>query len=316
MWLGSSVALTLAIFALVWNWRVLRRPTGLVSGLLFGLGPWPALAASVAMPLALQGVWLPVRIAVSVFAITTATKAWVTAHGGPRDPAMASGLGRFTLWFVMPPESTWPRDAAAFAMARARGLRRGARGVAKSLGFAALFGVHLQFPALHDSRFVEAFWALWLCWLGISAIVDLVTCVPMLAGVEVEEIFDAPPLARSPRDFWGRRWNLFVHRFVARFLFRPLGGRRHPALATLGVFVCSGLMHEYFVLAALGGTGHHTGWMMGFFVIQGAGVVVEMRGRRRRTGLPRGLAIGLHTAWMTLTSPLFFGPLGEMFEGW
>lgn len=282
------------------------------------LGPWPAIFACTAIPFATGGAWILVRVVVSVFAVTTATKAWTAAHGGPRDPAMATGLARFALWFTMPPESTWPRDATAIRRTRARGLRRCGRGLAKLPGFGALFFLHTQVPALHDSPFVEAFWALWLCWLGVSAIVDLVTSAFMLAGIEVEEIFDAPPLARSPRDFWGRRWNLFVHRFVTRFVFLPLGGRRHPALATLGVFACSGAMHEYFMLATLGTASRHAGWMMAFFLLQGLAVVGEMilRRRTKRTRLPRVVAVVLHIAWLTITGPLFFAPLGEIFVGW
>ena len=55
-----------------------------------------------------------------------------------------------------------------------------------------------------------------------------------------------------------------------------------------------------------------------FFVLQGAAVVGEMilRRRRRRPRLPRALAIALHIAWLTVTGPLFFAPLTEIFVGW
>lgn len=278
--------------------------------------PWPAIAASLSMPFFLPQAWVYTRIVVSVCAVTMAAKTWRLSRGAAADPAMLETLPRFLLWLVAPPESTWPRSRADIERARARGWDRLRRLALKAPGIAALMAVHLYVPGLHESRFVEAFWALWLCWLAVSAIADLVTCVPMLFGVDLEETFDAPPLARSPREFWGRRWNLFVHRFVVRFLFPALGGRRRPLLATLLVFVGSGLMHEYFVLACLGRPSAHTGSMLLFFTIQGLAVIAQTllaRRRPRPRTLPRPLAVTLHIAWLTLTGPLFFAPLGEIF---
>lgn len=309
MWIGLLGPGALAIVAVSWSWRILRHPSA--------VGPWPAIAASLAMPFVLPGEWTAVRLVVSVLAVTTSAKAWMASHGGPRDPAMAADLGRFAVWFAVPPESTWPSVATPAARARARGLRRLARAGLKLPPFAALYLLGAQVPAVHDARLVEAFWALWLCWLGVSAIADAATATVMLTGVDTDETFDAPPLASSPRDFWGRRWNLFVHRFVTRFLFLPLGGRRHPALATIGVFACSGLMHEYFVFACLGRAGAYTGAMMAFFLLHGLAVVVEMAlRRRRRWRVPNAAAVVLHTAWLTVTGPLFFAPVGEIFVGW
>jgi hypothetical protein len=319
VWLGVGVACALGSFALLWSWmRVRAAPSAGTSA----LASVPAHAACVAMPFVLApfepGAWALVRIVFAVAAVTMTTKVWTVARTRPRDPAMAASFGRFAVWFVMPPETTWPVDDTARARHRTDGLRRLARVLAKLPGFAALYMLQRWVPSIHDVAILHAFWALWLCWLGISSIVDGVTGLAMLGGVHVEEIFDAPPLARSPRDFWGHRWNLFVHHFAARFVFIPLGGRRHPIAATLGVFVCSGAMHEYFVFATLGALPRHAGTMMLFFVLQGAAVVGEMilRRRRRRPRLPRALAIALHIAWLTVTGPLFFAPLTEIFVGW
>ena len=129
-------------------------------------------------------------------------------------------------------------------------------------------------------------------------------------------IIAAPPLARSPRDFWGRRWNLVVHDLVFRHVFLPLGGLRRPLRSTVGVFVISGLIHEYFVLACLGHPGRYPGFMMLFFGLHGLAVMVQLawdRGPGRRSRMARPLAIVLHLAWFTLTAPLFFAPIGEIF---
>lgn len=283
------------------------------------LGAWPGVLVCAAMPFALPPAWTPVRIVFAVLAVVGAMKSWMAAHGGPRDPAMAADPLRFALWFLVPPESTWPSSAAAAAAVRGRGLRRGGRGLVKLPPIAALYALGAWVPELHANRFVEGFWALVFCWLALSAIADLVTAAFMIAlGVDFEEVFDTPPQARSPRDFWGRRWNLFVHRFAGRHLFVPLGGRKSPALATLAVFAGSGAMHEYFVLACLGRPSVYTGTMMAFFALHGAAVLGEMalRRRRRRASLPRVVAVALHLCWLTLTAPLFFAPLGELFAGW
>lgn len=309
--LGPIGVASLAAFAASWGWFRLRPSARPPAGT-----PWPAIVACLAMPFALPSGWVYPRIFVSVWAITMAAKIWMLARGGARDPAMLERPGRFLLWLIAPPESTWPRDAAARHTVSGRGWRRLARALLKLPAVAALLAIEARVPELHDDAFIESFWALWLCWLGVSAITDLVSSLGMIAGIDLEETFDKPPLARSPREFWGRRWNLFVHRFVMRFVFFPLGGRRHPMRATLVVFLASGVMHEYFIVACLGRMSSYPGWMTAFFTIHGAGVIAQMALQRRRRGrwrLPRSIAVVLHIGWLTLTGPLFFTPLGEIF---
>jgi D-alanyl-lipoteichoic acid acyltransferase DltB (MBOAT superfamily) len=143
----------------------------------------------------------------------------------------------------------------------------------------------------------------------VTGLADLVTGLAMQTGYRISEVFDAPFLSRSPRDFWSRRWNLFVHRFAVRNVYVPLGGRERPGLAIAIVFLLSGLMHEYLVVACGRGLGSYTGYSLAFFVLQGTGVAVHARWGRGR--MPRGLAIALHFLWMLATSPLFFLPLDE-----
>lgn len=306
--IGSLVG---AVFVAAFGWLEVRPRPGAAAA-----SPWPAITVSLAMPFFVPRAWMLARIVVSVLAVTMAAKTWRLSRHAAADPAMVETLPRFLVWLAIPPESTWPRTETDAARARARGRARLVRVACKAPGIAALLAVHLAVPALHDDPFVEAFWALWLCWLGVSAIADIVTALPMQLGLDFEETFEAPPLASSPRDFWNRRWNLFVHRFVARFVFLPFGGRRRPLLATMLVFIASGLMHEYFVLACLGRPSRYSGFMMLFFVIQGLAVIAQtlLARRRPRPRAPsRPLAVLLHIGWLTLTGPLFFAPLGEIF---
>jgi hypothetical protein len=249
-------------------------------------------------------------------------KSHAMAHDGPRDRALLDNGWRTFVWLMVPPPSRWPRDAADVASARVDGSRRLGRVALKLPAVAALLWIDAAFPGLHDSPWVEAFWALWLTWLAVSSITDFASVGLLLSGLHVDEAFDAPPIASSPRDFWARRWNLVVHAFLIRYVFVPVGGRRRPLGATALVFACSGLMHEYFVVAVRGAPGSYTGFMFAFFCLQGAAVVGQMardrarrRSRRRVRPWPRPLSILVHLAWLTATGPLFFLPLGEMLRG-
>jgi D-alanyl-lipoteichoic acid acyltransferase DltB (MBOAT superfamily) len=152
-------------------------------------------------------------------------------------------------------------------------------------------------------------WSMLLVYALISAVADGITGLVMQTGVAMSESFDAPMLARSPREFWGRRWNLFVTRWAFRNVFVPAGGVRAAARGTLLVFLVSGLMHEYLVVTCRGGFGPYTGYTVGFFLLQGLGVLAV--GRTRRPRLPRAAAIALQLVFMLATTPLFFVPLDD-----
>ena len=74
--------------------------------------------------------------------------------------------------------------------------------------------------------------------------------------------------------------------------------------ATLVAFAVSALMHEYVFGVALGVQGYQTA----FFLLQSVAVMVELRWRSRRAGrrLPRFAAWALHSAWLCVTTTLFF----------
>lgn len=307
-------ALALVVATIAWDRRVLLRSRRLA-------WLWPALLLPAALPLTIPPEWIYTRALVTVWAITMAGKAFELSRSGVPEPRLLERLPTFCFWLLVPPKAELPADLAAAARVRSQGRRRLLRAALKLPGVAVLVLVHLEWPGLHENPWVEAFWGLWLTWLAVSAFVDVVSGVAMQTGIAVAEAFDAPPLARSPRDFWGRRWNLVVHDMVLRHVFMPLRGLRRPVRATFFVFLISGLIHEAFVLAALGRVPRHAGFMMLFFGLHGAAVMAELawdRGPGRRRGrqrkpMRRPLAVALHLAWMTLTTPLFFAPIGEIF---
>jgi hypothetical protein len=79
--------------------------------------------------------------------------------------------------------------------------------------------------------------------------------------------------AYSPADFW-RRWNRPMYRWLLENIYKPLGGRRNPHLATLGAFAVSGLLHEYLFGVTLQRV---TGYPTAFFLLHGLAAVLTRR---------------------------------------
>jgi alginate O-acetyltransferase complex protein AlgI len=116
------------------------------------------------------------------------------------------------------------------------------------------------------------------------------------AGVDARYIMRAPLLARSLSDFWGARWNLAFHRLVHDFVFQPLRRRLGIGGATFASFLASGLVHELVIsLPARAGYGLPTL----YFLLQGAGVLVERSALGERCGLEGGLLGRFFTLLLT-----------------
>ena len=77
--------------------------------------------------------------------------------------------------------------------------------------------------------------------------------VQIMTGYKVLQSMRNPMLeASSPSDFWGRRWNLIVHSVMKRGVYKPV--RKYLGSATLAsllVFIASGLFHEWLVHAVV-----------------------------------------------------------------
>lgn len=303
---------SMVTFVIAYNWVVLAPGRPRWPGRVI-----PVMLVSLALPCALPTTWIYARTIAAVFAVLLAVKSHELDRQRVPDPGMLERLALFCFWLLVPPRCKRPEDDLTAARIRALGRRRLLRAALKIPPATVLVLVHLHWPALHDSPWLEAFWALWMSYFGVTAFVDVTSGLAMQTGLYVAEAFRVPPLARSPRDFWGQRWNLIVNDLAYRLVFLPLGGVRRPLRSTLMVFVLSGLVHEYFVAATLGRPSSYTGWMMIFFILHGCAVMLQLwwdRGPGRNKSMSRPLAVTLHMAWFTATAPLFFFPIGEIFR--
>jgi hypothetical protein len=116
-------------------------------------------------------------------------------------------------------------------------------------------------------------------YLSLAGACNLVVVTLAMRGLDFDDPFDNPLAARSPGEFWGRRWNTWVNHMLYRYVFVPSGGWRRPVRGTLAAFAVSGALHEGFVVV---GTREFTGWMAGFFLVQGVLVAVTSQSRSFR----------------------------------
>lgn len=142
-------------------------------------------------------------------------------------------------------------------------------------------------------------------YLAFEAIDRVARVIYLLSGIDVEPTQRAPILARSLADFWGKRWNAIVRRWLASMCFFPLAKKGHARLGIVAAFVASALLHTYLMLPALG-----VRWalcMAGFFLLHGLLCTLE-----RGMGVdrwPRVLAHAWVLAVLVATTPLFIEPL-------
>lgn len=222
--------------------------------------------------------------------------------------------GRFLLWLLLAPSTRWVPSGPGRAQVRRQGLVRWGRLGIKAVLLATLIGA----DARHTWVWPLGVWAAaFEIYFIVSGLADLITGATCLAGFATEEVFERPFLARSPADFWGRRWNLFVSGFLRRHVFAPVSRRGRMHGAALLVFIVSGLGHEHFVFASLGWQGAEPGYMMAFFGLQGL-VVVSAAWARGRLGTvrfaPAGIKVGAHWLWLAATAPLFIFPVRGLLE--
>jgi len=156
-------------------------------------------------------------------------------------------------------------------------LRLGALSVVSSIshpfgGFPAVaqLGAAPPLPALAAAYAADYVLAQLLqIYLFLSLLYDVGACLLLAQGFQPLATFDNPIFTcRSPRDFWGKKWNIQVTATFKRIVFVPLR-KLHtpPVLAALVTFLFSGLFHEYQFVVSM--RTYKLGTIGGFFALQG-----------------------------------------------
>lgn len=131
----------------------------------------------------------------------------------------------------------------------------------------------LELDSHHPIQLITTQLGIYLCLAGVT---NLAAASLALRGLDYDDPFDNPLAARTPGEFWGRRWNTWVNHMLYRYVFVPSRGRRHPVRGTLLAFAASAALHEGFVVV---GTREFTGWTGGFFLVQGVLVAATSKSR-------------------------------------
>ncbi|KAK9084706.1 hypothetical protein Sjap_025117 [Stephania japonica] len=122
------------------------------------------------------------------------------------------------------------------------------------------------------------------CILEVLLMISTRVASIVLLRIDLEAPFNEPYRSTSLQDFWGRRWNLMVTGILRPTVYKPVRGyfgERRWAVPTamIATFVVSGAMHEliFFYLSRQ----MPDGGMMGFFVLHGVCLVVEISVKKR-----------------------------------
>lgn len=280
------------------------------------LGLAVLLPVALALPLLVPDEQVSARFFIGCVVVLAGLRLWEVARRATAYPAMQASFGRFLIYFANA-DCFWPDTVEARAAARRRGLRRVGQGLLRASLGVLLIAARTAWPAVLEPPFYWLYLSYVMALLAPAG-VGVLSGLLMQTGLDFDQVFRDPVLARSPRDFWSRRWNMAFHGPVTRLIFRPLGGMRRPFLGVLAVFLFSALCHEYLVLVTLGST---TGAWFAFFMLQGVATLIYgelRRAHRFRRFMPAGLAVVCHSLWFLLGVPLFLEPMLRMvpFDSW
>jgi hypothetical protein len=147
----------------------------------------------------------------------------------------------------------------------------------------------------------------WIGMLGLILILhfgifDILSLVWRSAGISAQPIMQHPLQSKSLSEFWGKRWNLGFRQLSHDWIFAPLRKHFGIAIATLGAFLASGLIHDL-VISVPARAGY--GLPSAYFLAQGIGVLIERSSVGVKLGLSRGATGWLWIAAFT-AAPAYF----------
>ncbi len=195
----------------------------------------------------------------------------------------------------------------------------------------ALDGREVGWLALHIGIFVAGLaiaWALapqvsgnatWAVrWLGALAVSygmseSLQSSIVVgyrLGGICFPRVNDFPVVSLTLSEFWGRRWNRTVSKWLYSFAFLPVTRRLGVLWGTGAAFAASTALHFWTAAVPLDWIAGI--WMGSFFVIQG--LLVALERPLRVSAWPPPLRRTWTLAWLVVTSPLFCEPMLQILE--
>lgn len=105
---------------------------------------------------------------------------------------------------------------------------------------------HLTLDLLSPAHLGNAYCLAVLTYLTLSFGLELTAFGEQVKGYYTAPIFANPLFtSTSPSDFWGRRWNVMIHRILKYGAFLPARQFVSVPAAVVFTFVVSGVMHDY-----------------------------------------------------------------------
>jgi alginate O-acetyltransferase complex protein AlgI len=266
--------------------------------------------------------WLPLlMVPAAVMGLAPTMPPWLfmwalagAIYGGLkwRTWADREDAGGGSRWRAMGYLLCWPgMDAAPFVELR-RGVERPRIVEWLAAFLKCVLGIGLIAGLMPIAITVHPLLAGWIGMVGLVLVLHfggfhLLSNAWRLASVDARPIMNAPLLATSLADFWGRRWNLAFRDVAHAYVFRPLVRPCGAALAMLAVFLASGIVHDLVItLPAGGGYGGPTL----YFLIQGGCLLAERSRFGKRLGLGRGIVGRVFCGAVVLMPlPLLFPPV-------
>jgi hypothetical protein len=230
------------------------------------------------------------------------------------------------LTFPLTTESSTEKSFEREVGARRESIYTILRGLCKIVVLRVLFRViPLEWFSLPPSAFFPFLWPVRYALLGVIVYLHLAMSFDIILGftgllfnIRMNSSFPSSPfLATSLRDFWSRRWDMYVKTVLHRTCFvvipRLTGTvtTMNKTASALLSFALSGVLHEFILMMV---TDRWSGKTVLFFILNGVLITIEIAIKLpAMTTNPTGKLAGW--AWtmgaLLVTSPFFFDPLIE-----
>mmetsp|Transcript_100121 Transcript_100121/g.188572 ORF Transcript_100121/g.188572 Transcript_100121/m.188572 type:complete len:424 (-) Transcript_100121:201-1472(-) len=149
-------------------------------------------------------------------------------------------------------------------------------------------------------------------YVQLTVMLQLFRLLCAIAGMETCVAFRQPLiLSTSVKDFWGRRWNLLIHRLMHRSFFTPIAPIVGPQAGAIAAFLVSGVFHEYMWLLTNWHEADYTPFgPLKFFAVQF--LLLTAESMLKRTWIGKAFS-SLPSPVLTILTTLAILPSGHFF---